>query len=131
MEARLGRPATRLVESVSRGVSLAVRSRRLDQWGGRPVSLYQVQQCLFDYLRAMEGAPPGSDRPDIDIEGYDLSPEEQKALTTGDVRAFHVMGVHPVIINGYCRAMGYKRADYRPLLAEAASEPRRTRWRTS
>ena len=27
------------------------------------------------------------------------------------------MGVHPVIINGFCRALGYKRADYRPLLA--------------
>ena len=37
----------------------------------------------------------------------------------------------PVIINGYCRAMGYKRADYRSLLTGAAAEPRRTRWQTS
>jgi hypothetical protein len=94
------------------------------------VSLYEVQQCLFDYLRAMEDAPPGP-KPDIRTEGYDLSDQEQKALATGDVSAFHAMGVHPVIINGYCRAMGYKRADYRRLLAGAAHEPRRTRWQTS
>jgi hypothetical protein len=41
------------------------------------------------------------------------------------------MGVHPVMINGYCRAMGYKRADYKPLLADVAPAPRRTRWQTS
>jgi hypothetical protein len=40
------------------------------------------------------------------------------------------MGVHPVIVNGYCRALGYKRADYRPLLEAAAvkTEPRKVRW---
>jgi hypothetical protein len=94
------------------------------------VSLYEVQQCLFDYLRAMEDAPPGP-KPDISTEGYDLSDSERKALAAGDVGAFGAMGVHPVIINGYCRAMGYKRADYRTLLAGVAHEPRRTRWQTS
>jgi hypothetical protein len=94
------------------------------------VSLYQVQQCLFDYLRAMEDAPPGP-KPDIKTDGYDLTDAERTALTGGDVRAFGEMGVHPVIINGYCRAMGYKRADYRELLAGVAHEPRRTRWQTS
>jgi hypothetical protein len=94
------------------------------------MSLYQVQQCLFDYLRAMENAPPGT-KPDIRTDGYELSEEERQALTTGDVGAFYTMGVHPVMINGYCRAMGYKRADYRPLLAGVASEPRRTRWQSS
>jgi len=94
------------------------------------VSLYQVQQCLFDYLRAMEDAPPGP-KPDIKTDGYDLTDAERTALTGGDVRAFGEMGVHPVIINGYCRAMGYKRADYRELLTGVAHEPRRTRWQTS
>jgi hypothetical protein len=93
------------------------------------MSLYEVQQCLFDYLRAMENAPPG-DRPAIVTDGYDLTDDERTALTEGDVGAFYTMGVHPVIINGYCRAMGYKRADYRPLLAGVASEPRRTRWQS-
>ena len=94
------------------------------------MSLYQVQQCLFDYLRAMEDAPPGS-KPEITTTGYDLTDAERAAMTAGDVGAFYAMGVHPVIINGYCRAIGYKRADYRPLLAGVAPEPRRTRWQTS
>jgi hypothetical protein len=94
------------------------------------MTLYQVQQCLFDYLRAMEDAPPGP-KPDISTAGYDLTDAERTALTAGDVGGFYRMGVHPVMINGYCRAMGYKRADYRPLLAGAAAEPRRTRWQTS
>ena len=42
------------------------------------------------------------------------------------------MGIHPVIINGYCRAMGYRRADYRELLKPQNNEPKRkTRWQTS
>ena len=93
------------------------------------MSLYEVQQCLFDYLRAMENAPPG-ERPDIVTEGYELTEDERTALTQGDVGTFYTMGVHPVIINGYCRAMGYKRADYRPLLAGVAPERRRTRWQS-
>jgi hypothetical protein len=93
------------------------------------MSLYEVQQCLFDYLRAMENAPPGG-RPDIVTDGYDLTEDERTVLTKGDVGAFYTMGVHPVIINGYCRAMGYKRADYRPLLAGVAPERRRTRWQS-
>jgi hypothetical protein len=93
------------------------------------MSLYEVQQCLFDYLRAMENAPPG-ERPDIVTDGYDLTEGERTVLTQGDVGAFYTMGVHPVIINGYCRAMGYKRADYRPLLAGVAPERRRTRWQS-
>ena len=94
------------------------------------MSLYQVQQCLFDYLRAMENAPAGA-RPAIRTSGYELTESEEIALTSGDVGAFYTMGVHPVMINGYCRAMGYKRADYRPLLAGVAVEPRRTRWQSS
>lgn len=94
------------------------------------MSLYYLQQCLFDYLRALEDAPADA-KPEIRIDGYELSDEEREAVSAGDVGAFYRMGVHPVIINGYCRAMGYKRADYRPLLAGAAPAPRRTRWQTS
>jgi hypothetical protein len=95
------------------------------------MSLFQVQQCLFDYLRALENAPTGS-KPDIQTDGYDLTDTEREALRTGDVGTIYAMGTHPVIVNGYCRAMGYKRADYRPLLEAAAKrEPRRTRWQTS
>ncbi len=42
------------------------------------------------------------------------------------------MGIHPVIINGYCRAMGYSRADYRDCWRTQNTEPKRkTRWQTS
>ena len=96
------------------------------------MSLYQMQQCLFDYLRSMENAAEGTPRPELSVEGYDLTEEERTALVNGDVTAFYEAGTHPVIINGYCRAMGYKRADYRPLLARAANETKRkTRWQTS
>src|SRR5689334_18364181 len=66
--------------------------------GGRPVgtgiarllewrmSLYQVQQCVFDYLRAIEAAQTGP-RPEIQVDGYELTDAERKALTSGDVGA--------------------------------------------
>ena len=96
------------------------------------MSLYQVQQCLFDYLRVLED-PKTEGRPDINLEGYDLTEVEQKALTKKDIGAIYKMGTHPVIINGFCRDMGYKRADYRALLEQSApqTEQRRTRWQTS
>ena len=96
------------------------------------MSLYEMQQCLFDYLRAMENAPADAPRPDLSVEGYNLTDEERGALVNSDIAAFHVAGVHPVIINWYCRAMGYKRADYRPLFETTNNAPqRKTRWQTS
>jgi hypothetical protein len=95
------------------------------------MSLYQVQKCLFDYLRAKHHAPPDN-KPDVSVEGYDLTDEERKAVETLDVGKLYAMGTHPVIINSLCRSMGFKRADYRPLLAgSAAAEPGRARWRKS
>ena len=96
------------------------------------MSLYQMQQCLFDYLRAMENAAEGAPRPELSVEGYDLTEEEREALVNGDIAAIYAAGTHPVIINGYCRAMGYKRADYRSLLeAVNPASKRKTRWQTS
>lgn len=96
------------------------------------MSVYEVQQCLFDYLRALENAPADAPRPELSVEGYDLTDEERAALVDNDIAAFHTEGVHPVIINGYCRALGYKRADYRPLFKSADNQPqRKTRWQTS
>jgi hypothetical protein len=95
------------------------------------MSVYDMQRALFDYLRAMENTKSGT-RPELNVEGYSLTEEEKKVLLAGDVGRFYGLGVHPVIINAYCRAMGYKRADYRPLLAEYNTPSRRrTRWQTS
>jgi hypothetical protein len=95
------------------------------------MSAYQMQKALFDFLRAKHHAPP-DDKPDVSVEGYDLTEEERKAVETLDVGKLYTLGTHPVIINSLCRSMGYKRADYRPLLAgSAAAEPGRARWRKS
>jgi hypothetical protein len=95
------------------------------------VSTYGVQQCLFDHLRALERAT-GQDRPAIIVEGYQLTDAERDALVSGDVATLYEMGTHPVLINGYCRAQGYKRADYRvlfrPTVGGVEGSPR---WRRS
>ncbi len=80
------------------------------------MSLYEVQQCLFDYLRVLEDSNTQG-RPEIDTDGYDLTVTEREALENKDIGAICAMGTHPVIVNGYCRALGCKRADFRPLVA--------------
>ena len=97
------------------------------------MSLYQLQQCVYNYLRTLEAVGAGSPVPELSTSRYDLSDEEERAPKTGDVGAMYSMGIHPVIINGYCRAMGYRRADYRELLEnQNNNEPKRkTRWQTS
>ena len=69
------------------------------------MSLYQVQQCLFDYLRVLED-PRTEGRPEINLAGYDLTEAERGALAVKDIGAIYKMGTHPVIMNGFCRAMG-------------------------
>ena len=93
------------------------------------MTLYLVQRCLFDHLRRLEAAGDGP-KPALVVEGYDLTPEEEKALLEPDIGAIYAMGTHPVIVNGFCRALGYKRADYRPLLESSGAVPERkkTRW---
>ena len=95
------------------------------------MSLYQVQQCLFDYIRALEHRET-EELPPIVTEGYILTSEERSAVESGDVATLYQMGVHPVIINTYCRSVGFSRNDYRVLLEKIPTpEPRRTRWQTS
>jgi hypothetical protein len=96
------------------------------------VSLYEMQRCLFDYLRSMENAVEGSPRPDLSVEGFDLTDDEREALVNGDIAAIYAAGTHPVIVNGYCRAMGYKRADYRSLLQSVKTDVEgKARWQKS
>src|SRR5262245_56655557 len=96
------------------------------------MSIYQVQKCLFDYLRAREHAPRDK-KPDIATvaaQGYDLDDEERKAVEALDLGTLYAIGVHPVIINGLARNMGYRKADYRPLLAGSSPPGRnvKPRW---
>jgi hypothetical protein len=96
---------------------------------GGVVNTYQMQKALYDHLRERHHAPPG-EKPAPRVEGYDLTDEERTAVESLDIGKLYEMGTHPVIINGLCRAMGYRRADYRPLLAGSASaNAGRARWR--
>ena len=87
-----------------------------------------MQQCLFDQMRRWSGAPGTP----VVTDGYDLSGEERVAITGNDVGGLYAMGVHPVLLNGWCRATGHTRDDYKRLLAPyrrpVTGVPR---WRTS
>jgi hypothetical protein len=91
------------------------------------MSLYQLHRCVFDYLRA--GEVSSGTAPDFDASRYDLTDEERKSFEAKDVAALYQMGLHPVLLNGYCRAIGYGRSDYRAILAaQAIPETRTGRW---
>ncbi len=88
------------------------------------VSLYQLHRCVFDYLRA--GEVSSGEAPDFDLSRYDLTDEERKVFEAKDIAALYQMGLHPVLLNGYCRALGYERDDYRATLAAQTVPQTRT-----
>jgi hypothetical protein len=91
------------------------------------MSLYQLHRCVFDSVRAGEVGSKQSGA--FDDSGYDLSDEERRAFESKDVGALYGLGLHPVLLNAYCRSVGYTRDDYRAALAgHAAPETRRGRW---
>ena len=91
------------------------------------MSLYQLRRCVFDDLRAGEVSSGAA--PDFDVSRYDLTDEERKIFESKDIAALYQMGFHPVLLNGYCRAIGYERSDYRAILAaQAVPETRTGRW---
>jgi hypothetical protein len=67
------------------------------------MSLYQLHRCVFDFLRAGEVSSGAA--PNFDVGSYDLTDEERKAFDSKDVAALYRMGFHPVLLNGYCRAI--------------------------
>ena len=86
------------------------------------MSLYALQQFMFDALR----------QPGTSADGYELMDEESSAVSSNDIAAFYVMGVHPVLLNAWCRATGYTRDQYREVLApHRTMRGGRPRWRTS
>lgn len=96
------------------------------------MSIYQLQECLFNHLRALEDSPADGPVPELSTEGYTLTDEERRALENRDVAALYALGTHPVIINGFCRALGYKRADYRPLFKDETTVTKgKGRWQKS
>jgi len=91
------------------------------------VSAYQLHRCVFDYMRAGEVSSGAA--PDFDVSRYDLTEEERKAFESKDVAALYQLNLHPVLLNGYCRAIGYGRDEYRAVLAaHVMPETRTGRW---
>jgi hypothetical protein len=104
----------------------------------RPVSQYQLQKLLYDFLNGRVGEAPGvragasGDRGGPDPTGYDLTEEERAAASGADLRALYQLGVHPVLINAFARAMGYQRTDYANMLRDLEpTTDARPRWRSS
>lgn len=91
------------------------------------VSLYQLHRCVWDWVRAGE-VSSGAGRL-FDESRYDLTEEERKAFEERDVAALYRLGLHPVLLNGFCRASGYSRNEYRDVLQVfATQEQRKARW---
>jgi hypothetical protein len=91
------------------------------------MSLYQLHRFVWDHVRAK--AANSSERAPVDAANYDLTDEELHAFETRDIAALYTMGLHPVLLNGYCRAEGFARDDYRKILEPLGeAEQRKGRW---
>jgi hypothetical protein len=92
------------------------------------VSLYQLQRCVWDSIRASEVKSSNAGN-HFDVGRYDLDDDERAAFVDRDVAALYRLGLHPVLLNAFCRASGYTRDDYRKVLAVFATREERTgRW---
>ncbi len=88
---------------------------------------YDMHRCVYDFIRANETGQPETFNPDR----YDLSVEERAAFDKRDVAAFYQLGLHGVLLNRYCREVGYSRDDYRAILQPyAVAEEGRGRWQS-
>jgi hypothetical protein len=91
------------------------------------VSLYQLHRCIYDYIRAAEVS--GGAMRSFDVNTYDLTEEERKAFESTDVAALYQLGLHPVLLNRFCRQAGFSRNDYRKILEPlGTTEERKGRW---
>ena len=65
----------------------------------------------------------------FDSSKYDLTDEERKAFEDRDVATLYQLGLHPVLLNGFARASGFTRDDYRQALQVFGTGEERTgRW---
>jgi hypothetical protein len=93
------------------------------------VSLYQLHRCVYDYVRAGQVASGDAATP-FDPERYDLTADERRAFAARDIAGLYRLGLHPVLLNGFCRTIGVSRDEYRKVLEPLAEPETRTgRWR--
>lgn len=89
---------------------------------------YDMHRCVYDFIRANEKGAPET----FDVTSYDLSAGEIEAFVKRDVAAFYQLGLHGVLLNRYCREVGYSRDEYRVMLQPFVTAPERVgRWQTS
>ncbi|HEX9259972.1 MAG TPA: hypothetical protein VF855_10585 [Acidimicrobiales bacterium] len=93
------------------------------------MSAYRLQQYLFDQLGRWATDPDD----DVDVVAYALEADELEAVGHNDIAGLYRLGVHPVLLNAWCRATGHSRDEYRSLLAplRRPDDGRAPRWRTS
>jgi len=80
------------------------------------VSVYQLQRCVWDAIRASAVKSDNSGHP-FDVSRYDLTDAERQAVVDQDPAALYRLGLHPVLLNAFCRVAGYDRDTYRKALA--------------
>jgi hypothetical protein len=80
-----------------------------------------LQRAIYDYLnpRGRPGAP-ALDADELRAH-YELTEAELRAVLESDVAALYRLGVHPVLLNGYCRAR-VPRERYRAAMAQLERE---------
>src|SRR2546430_10610428 len=94
----------------------------------RDVSLYQLPRCVYDFVRSGQ-VSSGEAVAAVDPGRYDLTDEERRAFEGRDIATLYRAGLHPVLLNGFCRAIGLARDDYRKVLEPLGEPPTRTgRW---
>jgi hypothetical protein len=82
---------------------------------------------VYDFVRA--GSVGSGGGGGFDGSRYELDEDERRAFEARDVAALYNLGLHPVLLNGFCRAVGYSRDDYRKVLEPFGQpEHRRGRW---
>jgi hypothetical protein len=91
------------------------------------MSLYQLHRCVYDSVKA--GAVSSGHGPQFDVARYDLDETERVAFEKRDIAELYRLGLHPVLLNGFCRAAGYTLNSYRDVLqVYGSTEQRRARW---
>jgi hypothetical protein len=92
------------------------------------MSLYQLHRCVYDFVRAGE-VGSGVAGAEFTVANYDLTEPERRAFEERDVAGLYQLGLHPVLLNRFCRGVGFSRDEYRKLLEPLAEpEQRRGRW---
>ena len=96
------------------------------------MSLYQLNKCVYDWVRAGEvnSAAGGDGRVGFDASTVRAAPTTSaRPSTARDVAGLYQLGLHRVLLNRFCRAAGFARDDYRKLLEPfGEKEERRGRW---